>query len=42
MINWVYFPKSSPPPEFGLFVVALFEEIHSEQSLNGKRSGAAK
>lgn len=27
MINWVYFPKSSPPPEFGLFVVALFEEI---------------
>lgn len=27
MINWVYFPKSSPPPEFGLFIVALFEEI---------------
>lgn len=27
MINWVYFPKSSPPPEFGLHVVALFEEL---------------
>ena len=27
MINWVYFPKSSPAPEFGLAVVALFEEI---------------
>jgi hypothetical protein len=27
MINWVYFPKSSPPPEFGLRVVALFEEM---------------
>ena len=27
MINWVYFPKSSPPPEFGLSVVALFEEL---------------
>ncbi len=27
MINWVYFPKSSPPPEFGLSVVALFEEV---------------
>jgi hypothetical protein len=26
MINWVYFPKSSPPPEFGLLVVTLFEE----------------
>ena len=26
MINWVYFPKSSPPPEFGLQVVAAFEE----------------
>jgi hypothetical protein len=25
MINWVYFPKSSPPPEFGLSIVALFE-----------------
>jgi hypothetical protein len=25
-INWVYFPKSSPPPEFGLRIVALFEE----------------
>lgn len=27
MINWVYFPKSSPPPEFGLLIVALFEEL---------------
>ena len=27
MINWVYFPKSSPPPEFGLLIVALFEEV---------------
>jgi len=27
VINWVYFPKSSPPPEFGLSVVALFEEV---------------
>ncbi len=26
MINWVYFPKSSPPPEFGLRIVAGFEE----------------
>jgi hypothetical protein len=26
MINWVYFPKSSPPPNFGLLIVALFEE----------------
>jgi hypothetical protein len=26
MINWVYFPKSSPPPEFGFSIVALFEE----------------
>ena len=29
MINWVYFPKSSPPPEFGLRIVALFEKIAS-------------
>jgi hypothetical protein len=27
MINWVYFPKSSPAPEFGLSVVTLFEQI---------------
>ena len=27
MINWVYFPKSSPPPEFGLQIVAIFEEL---------------
>ena len=26
MINWVYFPKSSPSPEFGRHIVALFEE----------------
>jgi hypothetical protein len=29
MINWVYFPKSSPPPEFGLLIVALFGEMAS-------------
>jgi hypothetical protein len=29
MINWVYFPKSSPPPEFGVRIVALFEEVSS-------------
>ena len=29
MINWVYFPKSSPPPEFGLLIVALSEEVAS-------------
>jgi hypothetical protein len=27
VINWVYFPKSSPPPEFGVLIVALFEEV---------------
>lgn len=27
MTNWVYFPKSSPPPEFGLQIVALFEAM---------------
>lgn len=27
VINWVYFPKSSPPSEFGLLIVALFEEL---------------
>lgn len=26
-INWVFFPKSSPPPELGLMIVALFEEM---------------
>ena len=26
MINWVYFPKSSPLPQFGLSIVAVFEE----------------
>ena len=30
MVNWVYFPKSSPPPEFGLLIVALFEEVAAE------------
>jgi hypothetical protein len=38
MINWVYFPKSSPPPEFGLSIVAVFEEfadaIDSTTTLN--------
>jgi hypothetical protein len=28
MINWVYFPRSSPPPEFGLQIVAAFE-VHA-------------
>jgi hypothetical protein len=27
MINWVYFPKSSPPPEFGILIVELFEKV---------------
>jgi hypothetical protein len=27
VINWVYFPKSSPPPAFGLRIVELFEEF---------------
>ena len=27
MINWVYFPKSSPPPTFGLSIVQLFEQL---------------
>ena len=27
MINWVYFPKSSPPPDFGVLIVAHFEEV---------------
>lgn len=27
MINWVYFPRSSPAPEFGLCIVALFEQL---------------
>src|SRR5271170_7813181 len=27
MVNWVYFPKSSPPPEFGLLIVSLFEDF---------------
>jgi hypothetical protein len=26
-INWVYFPRSSPPPDFGLRIVALFEGV---------------
>ncbi len=26
MINWIYFPKSSPVPEFGLSIINLFEE----------------
>lgn len=38
MINWVYFPKSSPPPEFGLSLVEVFEEfadsIDSTTTLN--------
>jgi hypothetical protein len=38
VINWVYFPKSSPPPAFGLLIVELFEEfaegIDSHTTLN--------
>ncbi len=30
MINWVYFPKSSPPPEFGIQIVGVFEEAADE------------
>jgi len=26
-INWVYFPRSSPPPDFALRIVALFEAL---------------
>lgn len=38
MINWVYFPKSSPPPGFGLSVVALFEGIAAAiDSASGSR-----
>jgi hypothetical protein len=29
-INWVYFPKSSPPPEFGVLIVALFEDVAAD------------
>jgi hypothetical protein len=31
MIDWVYFPKSSSPPEFGLHIVAIFEELGAPQ-----------
>ena len=43
MINWVYFPKSSPPPEFGLSVVALFEGIATviDSSSGGKQHSDA-
>jgi hypothetical protein len=27
MINWVYFPKSSPAPDFGVSIVTLFEKF---------------
>ena len=36
MINWVYFPKSPPPPEFGLSIVAVFEELSI--SINSTKS----
>lgn len=54
MINWVYFPKSSPPPEFGLRIVGLFEEAaeaidssttvsqHSDTVMAGLRAGLEK
>jgi len=38
MINWVYFPKSSPPPEFGKSIITVFEDfadsIDSTKSLS--------
>jgi hypothetical protein len=27
LINWVYFPKSSPPPDFGVQIVGIFESL---------------
>jgi hypothetical protein len=36
MINWVYFPKSSPPPEFGVLIVRLFEEMADSIDSNAK------
>jgi hypothetical protein len=38
VINWVYFPKSSPPPEFGLLIVALFEEF--AEGIDSRRTGS--
>jgi len=38
MVNWVYFPKSSPPPEFGVRVVGLFEE--SADAIDSKTRAA--
>ena len=38
MINWVYFPKSSPPPEFGLRLVALFEE--KAEAMDSRANGS--
>jgi hypothetical protein len=47
MITWIYFPKSSAPPEFGLSIVSLFEEMadtidstkQSDQSSNTVMAG---
>ena len=36
VINWVYFPKSAAPPDFGLLVVALFEEVADSIDSNSK------
>ncbi len=38
MIDWVYFPKSSPPPMFGLHIVSVFEEIAEE--IDSRRSAS--
>ena len=38
MINWVYFPKSSPPPEFGLRLAALFEE--KAEAIDSRANGS--
>jgi hypothetical protein len=36
VINWVYFPKSSPPPQFGLRIVDIFEEL--AESINSAKT----
>lgn len=38
MINWVYFPRSSPPPKFGLQIVAAFE-AHAD-AIDSKHEGS--
>lgn len=38
LINWIYFPKSSPPPELGILIVALFEEVADAIDSSAKES----